>query len=64
MMATMVCKLIFREEIVLNKVSNAFVNYINLNILSNDLHILQVLLVDGISILKMSSNSIKNNMFR
>jgi hypothetical protein len=48
-MATIVCKLIFREEIVLNKVSNAFVNYINLNIISNDLHILQALLVDGIS---------------
>ena len=40
-------KLIFREEIVLNKVSNALVNYINLNIISNDLHILQALLVDG-----------------
>lgn len=41
-MVKIVCNLIFREEIVLNKVSNAFVNYINLNITSNDLRILQV----------------------
>jgi hypothetical protein len=45
-MAKIACKLIFRDEIVLNKVSNAFVNYVNLKIISNGLHILQAALVD------------------
>ena len=45
-MAKIACKLLFRDEIVLNKVSNAFVNYVNLKIISNDLHILQAALVD------------------
>ena len=59
-MAKIACKLIFRDEIVLNKVSNAFVNYVNLKIISNDLHILQsAWLIEGHNIKFVSSNYIE-----